>query len=265
MELLAKSRPTLPGTERSDANWRARVELAALYRAMVRLGMTDLIYNHITLRVPGRPDRFLINSYGMLYSEVTASSLFEIDIDGNVTADPGTGFGVNPAGFVIHSAIHSAREDLACVLHVHTRATMAVSAMREGLLPISQQACMFDGCISYHDFNGPVLDLVERERLIKDFGRNDVMLLRNHGALVAGATIAQTFLCAYFLELACKVQVDVMAAGAGVVIPNPEALENTRRLYGEIMRNKEKVKLNGELEWNAMLRWLEADGVHYAT
>lgn len=249
---------------RSDANWQARVELAALYRAMVRLGMTDLIYNHITLRVPGRNDRFLINSYGMLYSEVTASSLFEIDIDGKVTADPGTGFGVNPAGFVIHSAIHSAREDVACVLHVHTRATMAVSAMREGLLPISQQACMFDGCMSYHDFNGPVLDLAERQRLIEDFGGNDVMLLRNHGALVGAATIAQAFLYVYFLELACKVQVDVMAAGRDIVTPSDEALENTRRLYDDIMRNKEKVKLNGELEWSAMLRWLAAEGIQYA-
>jgi ribulose-5-phosphate 4-epimerase/fuculose-1-phosphate aldolase len=250
--------------DRSGADWQARVELAALYRAMVRLGMTDLIYNHITLRVPGQRDRFLINSYGMLYSEVTASSLFEIDIDGNVTVDPGTGFGFNPAGFVIHSAVHSAREDLACVLHVHTRATMAVSAMRDGLLPISQQACMFDGCISYHDFNGPVLDPAERERLIRDLGGNDVMLLRNHGALVAGATIAQTFLYAYFLELACKVQVDVMVAGRDIVVPTHEALENTRRLYGDIMRNKEKVQLNGELEWRAMLRWLEAERVQYA-
>jgi ribulose-5-phosphate 4-epimerase/fuculose-1-phosphate aldolase len=264
MASLASSRPTLPGTDRSTANWQARVELAALYRAMVRLGMTDLIYNHITLRLPGQHDRFLINSYGMLYSEVTASSLFEIDLDGNVTADPGTGFGVNPAGFVIHSAIHSARADIDCVLHVHTRATMAVSAMRDGLLPISQQACMFDGSIGYHDFNGPVLDLVERKRLIADFGQNDVMLLRNHGALVAGSTIAQTFLYAYFLELACKVQVDVMAAGAGMVIPTAEALENSRRLYREIRHDKGKVKLNGQLEWNAMLRLLEADGVHYA-
>ena len=240
------------------------MELAALYRAMVRLGMTDLIYNHITLRVPGESNRFLINSYGMLYSEVTASSLFEIDLDGHVIADPGTGFGFNPAGFVIHSAVHSAREDIACVLHVHTRATMAVSAMREGLMPISQQACMFAGCMSYHDFNGPVLDLVERERLIRDLGRNDVMLLRNHGALVAGSTIAQTFLYAYFLELACKVQVDVMAAGRDIVVPSNQALENTRRLYSDIMRNREKVQLNGELEWCAMLRWLESEGAQYA-
>jgi len=227
--------------------------------------MTDLIYNHITLRMPGQSDRFLINSYGMLYSEVTASSLFEIDIDGNIHADPGTGFGINPAGFVIHSAVHSAREDLACVLHVHTRATMAVSAMRGGLLPISQQACMFYGCIGYHDFNGPVLDLAERQRLITDLGQHDVMLLRNHGALVAGASIPQTFLYAYFLELACKVQVDVMAAGGDMVMPSEEALEHTRRLYRNIMHDKEKVQLNGELEWRAMLRMLDAEGVQYAT
>jgi ribulose-5-phosphate 4-epimerase/fuculose-1-phosphate aldolase len=261
---LAEIRPTSPLTERRGADWEARVELAALYHAMDRLGMTDLIYNHITLRIPAQRDRFLINSYGMLYSEVTASSLFEIDADGNVISDPGTGFGFNPAGFVIHGAVHSAREDIACVLHTHTRATMAVSAMREGLLPISQQACMFDGCISYHDYNGPVLDLVERERLIRDLGENNVIMLRNHGALIGGATVAQTFLYAYFLELACKVQVDVMAAGRDIVIPSPPALENSRRLYREIMQDKEKVRLNGELEWHAMLRRLAAEGIEYA-
>jgi ribulose-5-phosphate 4-epimerase/fuculose-1-phosphate aldolase len=241
----------------SDAEWHVRVELAALYRALHRLGMTDLIYNHITCRVPGEDHAFLINSYGMMYSEVTASSLFKVDLDGNILLDPHNGYSFNPAGFVIHSAVHRGRHDVACVLHSHTRASMAVSAMQEGLLPISQQACKFDGSLSLHEFNGPVLDLSEQARLLRDLGDNNVMLLRNHGTLVCGTTIAATFLDAYFLEMACKVQVDVMAAGASIVIPSDAVRENTRRLYRQ-------QSLDGQLEWQAMCRVMEASGEDYA-
>lgn len=249
---VALNRPAIGATE-----WSIRVELAGLYRALAKLGMTDLIYNHITHQVPGEPGCFLINSYGMLYSEVTASSLYKIDISGNVLSDPDNGFSFNPAGFVIHSAIHAARDDIRCVLHTHTRASIAVSAMKTGLLPISQQACKFDDAISYHDFNGPVLDLTERERLVRDLGDNKVMMLRNHGTLVCGTTIAETFLNAYFLEFACKIQVDAMSASAELQIPPPEVQENSRRLY-------RRHDMDGKLEWQAMIRQLAVAGENYA-
>lgn len=196
----------------SPVEWDARVELAALYRLVDYRRWTDTIYNHISLRVPGE-EAFLVNPYGLLYSEITASSLAKVDIDGNVISDP-TGVGVNPAGFVIHGAIHEARPDVVCVLHTHTRAGCGVAAQAHGLLPISLHAAMFHGHIGYHDFEGIVVDLDERSRLIAALGSHNALILRNHGLLTAGRSAAMAFGLMHALELACEIQLVAMSAGA---------------------------------------------------
>ena len=231
----------------SEAEWQARQDLAACYRLIAHYGMSDLVYNHATARIPGT-EHFLINAYGLLYTEVTASSLITIDIDGQVI-DPGnTDLDVNRAGYVIHSAVHAARADVGCVIHTHTRAGMAVSGMACGLLPLTQSAMRFHD-ITYHDYEGPALDLAERERLVSDLGGSSAMVLRNHGLLVAGATVAQAFNSLYWLEMACRAQVDAMAAGTPLVQPSPAIVEKTWKLYQPEVRRP-----FGEMEWPAMRR-----------
>src|SRR6202166_5166297 len=173
----------------SPQEWQTRVDLAACYRLVDTYGMTDLIYNHISARIPGTEDHLLINLYGMLYKEITASSLAKIDLEGNVIWKPDTDYGINKSGYVIHGAIHKARPEVACVLHTHTRAGMAVSAMKCGLLPLSQTAIRFSGHIGYHDYERPAVDLDERERLVRDLGPHDAMIMYNHGLLTCGPTI----------------------------------------------------------------------------
>jgi len=202
--------------------------------------MTDLIYNNITARIPGGKDHLLINLYGMLYKEITASSLVKIDVEG-----------------VIHGAIHKARPDVACVLHTHTRAGIALSAMKCGLLPLSQTAVRFVGHIGYHDYEGPAVDLDERERVVSDLGPHDALIMRNHGLLTCGATIQQAFNTMYQLELSCRSQVDAMAARAELVMPGENVLAHTAHLYQPGTRRP-----YGVLEWPAMLRLLEAEDRH---
>ena len=184
------SQPSIPSLRErvSAAEWQARVDLAACYRLVALFGMNDLVYNHITARVPDEEGRFLINPYGYAYEEITASSLVKIDFDGSVVLDSGTGYGVNRAGFVIHSAVHRARHDVACVIHTHSPAGMAVSALKCGLLPLTQNA-MFFGAIGTHDYEGPAIDLDEQARLVRDLGDNAALILRNHGLLTAGRTV----------------------------------------------------------------------------
>ncbi|CAM3970544.1 class II aldolase/adducin family protein [Bordetella tumulicola] len=238
-----------------EAEWQARKDLAACYRLMDRYGMTDMIYNHITAQIPGKPNHLLINLYGLLYKEITASSLVDIDYDGNVCRKPDTDYGINKSGYVIHGCIHRARPDVHCVIHTHTRAGMAVSAMREGLLPITQTASRFHGHIAYHEFEGPAVDLAEQERLVADLGTHNAMILRNHGLLVCGASIAQAFNLMYQLEMACRTQVDAMAAGIDQVrLPDERVLERSAHLYQPGTRRP-----YGELEWHAMLRLLDAE------
>src|SRR6201987_382947 len=165
----------------SSEEWQARLELAACYRLVDKYGMTDLTYNHITARIPGSPDHLLINLYGLLYREITASSLVKIDVEGNIIWKPDTDYGINKSGYVIHGAIHTARPEVRCVLHTHTRAGMAVSAMTCGLLPLSQTSIRFAGHIGYHDYEGPAGALEDRERLVRDLGPHDAMIMRNHG------------------------------------------------------------------------------------
>lgn len=240
--------------EVSPEEWQARVELAACYRLVDVFGMTDLIYNHITARIPGT-EHLLINLYGLLYKEITASSLVKITLDGDIVQKQDTDYGINKSGYVIHGCIHRARKDVACVLHTHTRAGMAVAAMKCGLLPMSQTAMRFVGHIGYHDYEGPAVDLAERERLVRDLGEHDAMILRNHGLLTCGATIQQAFNTMYQLELSCRAQVDAMAAGAELCIPGENVLAHTAHLYQPGTRRP-----YGVLEWPAMLRLLEAEG-----
>jgi ribulose-5-phosphate 4-epimerase/fuculose-1-phosphate aldolase len=239
--------------EVSEEEWQARVELAAVYRLVDHYGMTDLIYNHITLRIPGT-DHLLINLYGLLYKEITASSLVKIDVEGNIISKPDTEYGINKSGYVIHGAIHKARHDVAAVIHTHTRAGMAVAAMKCGLLPLNQTAIRFVGHIGYHDYEGPAVDLDERERLVRDLGPHDAMILRSHGLLTCGATLQQAFNTLYQLEMSCRAQVDAMAARTELEMPSDAVLEKTAKLYQPGVRRP-----YGILEWPAMIRLLEAE------
>ena len=240
--------------EVSPEEWRVRVDLAACYRLADRYGMSDLIYNHITARVPGPEHHLLINLYGVLYKEITASSLVKIDLEGDIVWKPDTDYGINKSGYVIHGAIHRARKDVTCVMHTHTPAGMAVAAMKGGLLPLTQTSIRFVGHIGYHDYEGPATDLAERERLVRDLGPHDAMVLRNHGLLTCGATIPQAFNAMYQLEMSCRAQVDAMAARTDLLIPPKEILEKTAHLY-----QPETRRPYGVLEWPAMLRLLAAE------
>jgi ribulose-5-phosphate 4-epimerase/fuculose-1-phosphate aldolase len=238
----------------SPEEWQARVDLAACYRLVDRYEMTDLIYNHITARIPGTEDHLLINLYGLLYKEITASSLVKIDLEGNIIWKPHTDYGINKSGYVIHGAIHQARPEVQCVLHTHTRAGMAVAAMACGLLPLSQTSIRFVGHLGYHDYEGPAVDLDERERLVRDLGSHDAMIMRNHGLLTCGPTVQQAFNTMYQLEISCRSQVDAMTARTELTMPGENVLAHTAHLYQPGTRRP-----YGVLEWPAMLRLLAAE------
>jgi len=237
----------------SPEEWQARCDLAACYRLVDKYGMTDLIYNHITARIPGT-EHLLINLYGLLYKEITASSLVKIDVEGEVISSPDTDYGINKSGYVIHGAIHKARPDVQCVLHTHTRAGIAVSVMKCGLLPMSQTSMRFVGHIGYHGYEGPAVNLDERERIVEDLGPHDALIMCNHGLLTCGATIQQAFNTMYQLELSCRSQVDAMAARTELSLPSKEVLEHTAHMYQPGTRRP-----YGVLEWHAMLRLLDAE------
>jgi ribulose-5-phosphate 4-epimerase/fuculose-1-phosphate aldolase len=242
--------PSLQGKV-SLEEWEARVNLAACYRLVHLWEMSDMIANHISVRVPGERDHFLINPYGCLYEEITASSLVKIDFDGNIVWKPDFDYGINRAGFVIHSAIHRARHDLDCVIHTHTAAGMAVSALDCGLLPITQMAMRF-WSVAYHDYEGVAIKLNEQERLLRDLGDSDLMILRNHGLLAVGQTVMQAFDTIRRAELACKTQIMAMSTGAKLVIPPKVIIEETGNLYRPQTRRP-----FGVLEWPALLRKLD--------
>jgi len=210
----------------SDEEWKLRVDLAATYRLVAHYGWDDMIFTHISVRVPGPEHHFLINPYGMLFNEITASSLVKIDLDGNVVMD--TPYMVNPAGFTIHSAIHAARDDAHCVIHLHSDDGCAVAAQKDGLLPLTQHAMIIGGDLAYHDYEGIALDLSERERLVADIGDKCYVLLRNHGTLTMGKTCADALLRMYYLERACTMQVRALSAGtAGLNLPNQGVPDHT--------------------------------------
>src|SRR5215813_917340 len=207
----------------SAEEWQARVDCAALYRLVALQGWDDMIFTHISMRVPGPDHHFLINPYGMFFEEMTASSLVKVDLEGNIVSP--TPYYINPAGFTIHSAIHGAREDALCVIHLHTDAGVGVSAQKDGLLPISQNACVMLPNLAFHDYEGVALNLDERERLVRDIGDKNLMLLRNHGTLSVGVNAAAAFVGIFFLERACAEQVAALSAGRDNVLIAPEAAQ----------------------------------------
>jgi ribulose-5-phosphate 4-epimerase/fuculose-1-phosphate aldolase len=239
----------------------ARIALAACYRLVAKLGLDDLIYNHISMRVPGREGEFLLNPYGLLFEEITASSLVRIDITGrkldNVPHE------VNVAAFVIHAAIHGTRPDAACVLHTHSDASVAVSGQQDGLLPLSQFAMRFYRRQAFHDYEGVAIDLDEQQRLVRDLGPHKVMLMRNHGILTVGRTPGEAFMLLYYFERAARIQLAMQAAaaaGAELVTPPHEVCEKAARQFWELRGD---ILVPGEREWPAFLRQLDRNDPTY--
>jgi len=246
----------------SSQEWQARVDLAACYRLVNLYGMSDMMANHISSHVPGEPGAFLINAYGMMYEEITASSLIKIDIHGNILAQPDFGdlnYGINKAGYVIHSAVHEARPEIACVIHTHSWASMAVSALECGLLPITQTAMRFLK-IGYHDYQGVVLDHEEKASLLADLGQGEALMLRNHGAWVVGRSVGEAFNWMHRLELSCHSQLAAMACHSPLVKVAQPILEETWNNYQPGTRRP-----YGLMEWPALLRKLDRMDPSYKT
>ena len=234
----------------SAEEWQLRVDLAACYRAIAMYGWDDLVFTHISARIPGERDQFLINPYGFLFEEITASSLIKVDLDGNKIDD--SPYPVNPAGFTIHSAIHDARHDAGCVLHTHTRAGIAVSVQKDGLEPLSQVALFPYAQISYHNYEGIALNEDEKPRLVADLGNSNAMILRNHGLLTLGASIPDAFIMMYALETACQIQVTAQSSGNELVtVPQP-IVDGIKAQVEEVTKG-----LGGALVWPGLLRKLE--------
>lgn len=229
-----------------------RIDLAACYRLIALYGMADLVSNHISVRVPGRHDHFFLNPYGMLYEEITASSLHKVDLDGNIVERGDPHYSVNTAGFIIHSAVHATRHDVACVLHTHTRPGVAVSCLKEGLLPLCQTALQVHDDLAYHDFEGPATSEDERERLAADLGAKNCMIMRNHGLLTCGRTVAEAFILMFQLNSACQIQIDALSMGRPINDVPPAAMAMQR----EIMP-KFRVNPRGNFEWPALRRRLD--------
>jgi ribulose-5-phosphate 4-epimerase/fuculose-1-phosphate aldolase len=255
-----------PANGIDPVEWQTRVDLAACYRLVDLYGMTDLHLNHISARVPGNEEHFLINPFGMMYEEITASSLIKVDLDGNIIANSNADYGINLAGYVIHSAIHGARHDVACVLHTHTNAGMAVSVLKCGLLPLTQTAMRW-GKIAYHDFEGVAVEIGERGRLVQDLGDCEVMILRNHGLLSVGASIGQAFNNIYRLERACETQLLAMACNSEIGMPPQDVIakSNAQLTVGPSPDARGKKRPHGSIEWPALKRMLDRRDPSYKT
>lgn len=244
----------------SEAEWQTRVDLAACYRLVAHYGWTDLIFTHLSARVPDGAgasggEAFLINPLGYLFHEITASLLVKVDLDGNVLSE--TEYQINPAGFTIHSAVHGAREDVGCVMHLHTDDGVAVSAQAEGLLPLTQTAMAVAANLAYHDYEGIALDHDERTRLVADLGDSNIMILRNHGTLTCGETVPAAFLNMYMLERACGMQVRALAGGVKLNMPSDKAIETVKSQMSNLDFSL------ADLAWPALLRMLDAQDPSY--
>ncbi len=246
--MLSTSETTAETSAMSDAEYQTRVELAACYRLAAYYKMTDIISTHITARVPGEPGHFLINPYGYLWEEITATSLVKIDTDGNKVAP--SPHRVNPAGFTIHSAVHMERHDAAWVMHTHTRSGVAVSCLAEGLLPLTQTARHFYGRVGYHDFEGIALDLEERQRITRDLGTHPVLFLRNHGLLTVGENAAQMFSNMFYLNRACEIQESVLSMGAPLKPVDETVAHRVTEQYDQMAFDDGDLLL----EWEAQMR-----------
>ena len=240
----------------SAEEWQLRTDLAACYRIIAMYGWDDLVFTHISARVPGPDEHFLINAYGMLFEEMTASSLVKVDLHGNKVLE--TSQVVNPAGFVIHSAVHEARPDVTCVLHTHTRSGIAVSAQAEGLLPLSQTSLFPYSSLGYHDYEGVALNDDEKPRLVADLGNNNALILRNHGLLTVGASVADAFLMMYVLETACQIQLLAQSTGAELKHVPQQIVEGIRAQAEAVTRG-----LGGDLAWPGLLRKLDRKDSSY--
>ncbi|MEM7018404.1 MAG: class II aldolase/adducin family protein [Pseudomonadota bacterium] len=235
----------------SDAEWEQRVALAALYRLVAMHGWDDFLFTHLSARVPGPDHHFLLNPFGMCFNEVTASSLVKVDADGQKVLD--SPYEINPAGFTIHSAVHMAREDAICVMHLHTNDGAAVSAQKEGLLPLTQHA-MLCGEVAYHDYEGVALDLDERERIVQDLGDNNFMILRNHGTLTVGPSCCGAFMAMYYLERACTMQIRALSGGGPLNTPSAESVKTA----GDQGKGLFSGLMNDTKMWPAWLRKADA-------
>lgn len=240
-------------TDLQKAEWQARVDLAAAYRLVALYGWEDLVFTHLSARVPGPEHHFLINPYGLLFHEITASSLVKVDQDGQVVEAGGISR-VNPAGFTIHSAVHMGRDDAHAVMHVHAADSVAVSAHKDGLLPLSQTAMLCQDHIAYHDYEGVALNLDERERLIRDIGDKNMLILRNHGILTAGSSVPECFTYLYFLMKACEIQV---RTAQPYCLPSDEAIATTRE-------QSQSLGKAAALTWPALIRLLDSKNPGYA-
>lgn len=234
----------------SKEEWELRVNLAACYRLIAMFGWDDLIFTHISARVPGPDEHFLINAYGLMFEEMTASSLVKIDLDGKIVLE--TPHIINPAGFTIHSAIHAAREEAGCVLHTHTKSGVAVSAQAGGLLPISQISLFPYSSLAYHDYEGIALNEDEKTRLVADLGDKNFLILRNHGLLTVGPTIPDAFLFMYALETACQIQLVALSGGVELVHVNGAIVDGIQAQVDAVLKG-----FGGELAWPGLLRKLD--------
>jgi ribulose-5-phosphate 4-epimerase/fuculose-1-phosphate aldolase len=241
----------------SAAEWKIRVDLAAAYRLVALFGWDDLVFTHITAKLPGPDKHFLINPYGMMFEEITASSLVKIDLQGQKVGD--SPWPVNPAGFTIHSAVHSAREDAGCVMHVHSINGIAVSAQKAGLLPLSQQSLFVTGSLGYHDYEGVALLEAEKPRLVRALGDNTFLMLRNHGLLTVGPTIADAFLAMYLFESACMIQVRAQAGGGELLHIPQSILDGAPEMMRQVTHSQ-----GSALVWPGLLRRLDRRNPGYA-
>ena len=240
----------------SAEEWQLRVDLAACYRLVALYGWSDLVFTHISARIPGPEHHFLINPYGLMFDEITASSLVKVDMQCNKLIE--SPYPVNPAGFVIHSSVHAAREDVQCVLHTHTRAGVAVSAQKNGVLPISQQSTFVLASLAYHGYEGVAFRDEEKPRLQADLGQANFLMLRNHGLLTCGKTIADAFLAMYTFEAACKIQIDAQAGGGELTQVHPQILTGVAQAM--------KVQtggLGGAFVWPSLIRKLDRTDPSY--
>jgi ribulose-5-phosphate 4-epimerase/fuculose-1-phosphate aldolase len=242
----------------SAEEWAVRQDLAAAYRLVAHYGWDDMVFTHLSARVPGPEDHFLLNPFGFLFGEVTASNLVKIDGDGKVLLD--NGYGVNEAGFTIHSAVHMSRDDAHSVMHLHTDAGVAVSSMECGFLPLNQHAMFVYHDLAYHEWEGVALNLDERERLVADLGEKHLMMLRNHGTLALGGSIASCFMRLYYLERACKIQVGALSGGE-LHMPQQQAIDMMRTTFN----NPQAWEQTAGVAWSAMRRLADRIDPSYAT
>lgn len=257
MKAVEQARSKTVREQVGEAEWQTRVDLAAVYRLVALYGWDDLIFTHISARVPGPEHHFLINPYGMTFDEITASSLVKVDLHGEVAME--TPYQINPAGFTIHSAVHAAREDARCVLHVHSLNGVAVSAQKKGLLPLSQHAMLVLGMVAYHDYEGVALNDDEKPRLVRDLGAKNILILRNHGLLAVGSSIPEAFVTMYTLEAACAIQVRAQAGGGELIEIDPRITAGAAAQTKQVTRGTGP----GALAWPALLRKLDRKNPGY--